>query len=107
MGLDAAGAHVGHEIPSVIALVGTEGILVRTTKRTGHSQCGFALGLACDLAGFVDHPQAVAVLHESQECSDAWGFLEWLGLSVACAAVGLIGKQEAVEIPLVTFIVAA
>jgi len=112
MGCDAADAQVGHELTGVVALVGAQGFLVRTTERTGHSQCRLALGLACGLADFADHHQAVAVLHdavphEAQECSDSWGFLEEPGLVVACGAVGLVGEQLAAEIALCTFRAAA
>ena len=112
MGRDAIDSQVGHELPGVVALVATQGFLVRATERTGHPQLGFSLRPAGGLAAFTGDHQAFAVLHdavpqEAQESAGARSLLEQTGFPIACGAVGLVGEQQAAEVTLGTLLSAA
>ena len=103
MGRDAADAQISHKLPGVLALVGSEGFLMRTLEGSGHPDRGFSLSSACGLTDFAGHHQSIAVLHdamahEAQIGTHTRSLFEQTGLSIAGGTVGLVREQQPAEV---------
>jgi hypothetical protein len=102
---DASKADVGHKVPGVVALVGSQRFPVSAREGPRHPQCRRPLPIPFCWGHLTGHHHAMAVLHEAvphlaDERPGAVRLAELPCIPIAAAAVGLVGEQQTAEIPL-------